>query len=104
MKNDLQGLAELDRTIHEPARLMIVSLLYLVREADFLYLLRETGLSKGNLSSHLTRLEQAGYLKISKTYRGKIPLTLCSLTPAGRAAFQLYRRRLRAAIGADRQG
>jgi DNA-binding MarR family transcriptional regulator len=100
VKNDLQKAADLDRVIHEPARLMLVSLLYLLREADFLYLLRQTGLSKGNLSSHLARLEEAGYLEIRKTYRGKVPLTLCSLTPAGRAAFQQYRKKLHAVMSA----
>jgi DNA-binding transcriptional ArsR family regulator len=81
----------LDRTIHEPARLQIVALLSGAKEADFLFLQRETGLTKGNLSSHLVKLEGAGYVEIKKTYRGKIPLTLARLTPEGRAAFQRYR-------------
>ncbi|WP_298404640.1 transcriptional regulator [uncultured Chloroflexus sp.] len=76
--------------IHEPARLMIVALLYTVDSADFLFLQRETGLSKGNLSVHLAKLEQAGYVRIEKTYRGKSPLTLCSLTETGKEAFQYY--------------
>jgi DNA-binding MarR family transcriptional regulator len=86
--------AGLDRLIHEPARLMIVSLLYAVEKADFLYLLNETGLTKGNLSAHLSRLEEAGYVNIEKTYRGKLPLTLISLTSTGREAFETYRRQL----------
>jgi DNA-binding MarR family transcriptional regulator len=90
-----RGLAELDRLIHEPARLMIVAILFVVKSADFLYLQRETGLTKGNLSSHLGKLEEAGYLNVEKTYRGKIPLTLCRLTEAGRIAYQEYRRRLK---------
>ena len=81
----------LDRTIHEPARLQIVALLSGAKEADFLFLQRETGLTKGNLSSHLVKLEGAGYVEIKKTYRGKIPLTLARLTPEGLAAFQRYR-------------
>ena len=56
---------------------------------------RTTELTKGNLSSHLTRLEQAGYAEIEKTFRGKIPLTVCRLTKAGRAAFERYRATLR---------
>ena len=84
-------MSELNRLIHEPARLTIVALLSSVKEADFLYLLRETGLTKGNLSTHLVRLEEAGYVEIEKTFRGKIPLTLARLSPAGRAAFQAYR-------------
>jgi DNA-binding MarR family transcriptional regulator len=84
-------LSEVDRLIHEPARLMIVAILSAVESADFLYLQRETGLTKGNLSSHIAKLEEAGYLTVEKTYRGKIPLTICHLTDAGRKAFETYR-------------
>ena len=94
---DLQPgeLAALDREIHEPARLAILATLNGVEEADFLFLLRATELTKGNLSSHLSRLEQAGYVEIEKTFRGKIPLTVCRLTKTGRTAFQRYRATLR---------
>ncbi|HPH96335.1 MAG TPA: transcriptional regulator [Anaerolineaceae bacterium] len=95
MSGTLSDLNDLDRLLHEPARLMIVTILYAAGQADFLYLLRETGLSKGNLSAHLTRLEQAGYLSIEKRFRGKVPQTLCSLTENGRAAFEAYRERLK---------
>lgn len=98
MKKNLQDLSNLDREIHEPARLMIVALLYAVKEADFLYLLRATGLTRGNLSSHLSRLEEGGYIQIEKTYRGKLPLTLCSLTQEGRTAFEEYRRTMRGIV------
>jgi DNA-binding MarR family transcriptional regulator len=91
-------IAEVDRLIHEPARLMIVMILYSVKEADFLYLLRETGLTKGNLSAHLAKLEEAGYIHIEKTYRIKIPLTLCSLTEPGRKAYVIYRDQLKRLI------
>jgi len=101
MSPRLRDLAELDRVIHEPARLSIVAVLYAVREADFLYLQRETGLTKGNLSSHLARLEEAGYLAMEKTYKGKLPLTLLTLTTQGRAAFERYRQTLRQALSAD---
>lgn len=94
------NLADVDRLIHEPARLMILSILFVVESADFLYLQNETGLSKGNLSSHLSKLEQAGYIAIEKTYRGKIPLTLCRITPEGNAAFSAYRRRWKTVIEA----
>jgi DNA-binding MarR family transcriptional regulator len=94
----LLELADLDRVIHEPARLMIAATLYLVKEADFLYLQRQTKLTKGNLSSHLAKLEEAGYLEIEKTYRGKIPLTLCSLTRKGRSSFQAYEAALKRAL------
>lgn len=92
---DLRGLTDVDRLIHEPARLMIVTILSAVERADFLFLLHETGLTKGNLSAHLAKLEDAGYVMIEKTYRGKIPQTLCSLTNTGRAAFEQYRRQLK---------
>jgi DNA-binding transcriptional ArsR family regulator len=98
MNEDLRKLGELDRTIHEPARLMIVSLLSGVDETDFLFLQRETGLTKGNLSSHLAKLEDAGYVEIEKTYLGKKPLTLCRLTTIGLDAYRRYRESLRKAL------
>ena len=85
---------DVDRVIHEPARLLLVALLAGVKEADFLYLLRESGLTKGNLSSHLAKLEEARYVEVEKTYRGKVPLTILRLTRAGRAAFTDYRKRM----------
>ena len=85
-----QETAHLDRLIHEPARLAILAVLYGVKEADFLYLLRMTGLSKGNLSAHLSKLEEAGYVEIEKRFLGKKPNTLCRLTPAGRKAFEQH--------------
>ena len=97
--NDLRHIAEVDRVIHEPARLLIVALLSAVREADFIFLQGQTGLTKGNLSSHLARLEQAGYLRINKGFRGKIPQTVCSLTTEGRAAFKTYRAQIRRPVG-----
>ena len=95
MSNPLRNLDDFNRLIHEPARLMIVTILYTVDKADFIYLLRETGMTRGNLSTHLTRLEEAGYIQIERTFRGKIPQTLCSLTDTGRRAFEAYRRWLK---------
>ncbi len=92
---DLRSLTEVDRVIHEPARLLIVTILFAVESADFTYLLRETGLTKGNLSAHLTRLESAGYVEIEKSFRGKVPQTVCRLTKAGRQAFETYRAQMR---------
>lgn len=88
----LPEVPNVDEVIHAPARLTIVSVLATVKEADFLYLLHATNLTKGNLSTHLGKLEQAGYVEIEKTYRGKLPLTLCRLTSAGRNAFEAYRK------------
>jgi DNA-binding MarR family transcriptional regulator len=92
--NDLRSVTGLDRLIHEPARLLIVAILSTVASADFLFLQRETGLTKGNLSAHLSKLEEAGYVKIAKTFKGKLPLTVCSLTPAGQKALAEYRRQM----------
>ena len=91
----LQSIFDVDRLIHEPARLIILSILYALDSADFLYLLSETGLGKGNLSSHLSRLEGAEYITIEKTYRGKTPLTICQLTEKGQTAFEAYREQLK---------
>jgi DNA-binding MarR family transcriptional regulator len=98
MNQQLRAIADLDRVIHEPGRMMIVALLAAVDECDFLYLLRETELNKGNLSSHLAKLEEAGYVQIEKTYRGKVPQTLLRLTRSGRIAFDAYRQALNAAL------
>jgi DNA-binding HxlR family transcriptional regulator len=91
-------IAEIDRVIHEPGRLMLVALLSAVEQADFLYLQHETEMNQGTLSSHLSRLEEAKYIEVVKTYRGKIPQTLLSLTADGRQAFQQYRRRMKEAL------
>ncbi|MBN2207403.1 MAG: transcriptional regulator [Candidatus Aminicenantes bacterium] len=91
MSDAAWSVGDFDRLIHEPARLVIVTILNAVAAADFLYLQRETGLTKGNLSAHLAKLEEAGYISIEKTYRGKIPLTVCRLSGNGRAAFRRYR-------------
>jgi len=85
---------ELDRLIHEPARLLIVTILSTVESADFLFLQRETGLTKGNLSAHLSKLEEAGYVKIEKTFKGKLPLTVCKLAGSGKKALTQYRQQL----------
>lgn len=82
---------DLDRLIHEPARLVLVSNLYVVDEADFVFLSRQTGLTAGNISSHITRLESAGYVTIDKAIVGKRPRTTYALTRAGRRAFERYR-------------
>ena len=92
-------MSDLDRLVHEPARLQIVALLSGVKQADFLFLQRETGLTKGNLSSHLATLEDAGYVAIEKTFRGKIPLTLTRLTPDGLRAFRNYKRAMQGILG-----
>jgi len=86
----LDGVLNVDRVIHEPARLVLLSILYAVESADFVYLLNETKLTKGNLSSHLQRLEKNGYIQMVKTYKGKVPLTICQITDEGSQAFEKY--------------
>ena len=73
----------IDRLIHEPARLAILTVLSSVKDADFVFLQRATGLTKGNLSSHLTKLEEAGLVEIQKRFVHKKPNTNAALTPTG---------------------
>jgi DNA-binding MarR family transcriptional regulator len=95
----MQPLADLDRVIHEPARLMIVAYLYVVESADFTFLMRQTGLTWGNLSSHMSKLEEAGYVEVDKSFVERKPRTMLRLTDAGRAAFREYRKRMEQVLG-----
>jgi DNA-binding MarR family transcriptional regulator len=92
---DLSGLADLDRMVHEPARLAVMALLYVVESVDFTFLMNQTGLTWGNLSAHLSKLEEAGYLVVEKTFKGKRPNTTLRLTPQGREAFLGYARKMK---------
>ena len=91
----VEPIGELDLVIHAPARLAIVTLLHVAGGADFVFLQKQTGLTRGNLSSHLSKLEEAGYIAVEKTFVERIPRTLMALTRAGRAAFSQYRRAMR---------
>lgn len=84
----------IDRLVHEPARLHILTVLSLVEGADFLFLMRQTGLTRGNLSSHLAKLEEAEYVEIRKEFVEKIPHTVVMLTATGRRALQAYRQQM----------
>ena len=90
----IQPLSDIDKLIHEPARLMIMSYLYVVESADFVFLRNQSGLTDGNLSSHLTKLESAGYVDIEKRFKGKKPQTMLKLSKKGREAFDLYRKKM----------
>ena len=81
----------LDRLIHEPARLVLVANLAVVDQADFVYLSGRTGFTAGNISSHMAKLEEAGYVNVKKSFVGKRPRTVYRLTAAGRRAFDHYR-------------
>ena len=81
---------DIDKLIHEPARLKILAQLYVVESADFVFIMRQTGLTQGNVSGHLNKLEVAEYVEIEKGFVGKRPRTMISLTVKGREAFTQY--------------
>lgn len=96
---EVQPLADIDPIIHAPARLRVMTYLYVVDSIDFVYLKRVTDLSWGNLSTHLTKLEEAGYVKISKTFQDKKPNTMIQLTEQGRQAFRAYKDEMQQVLG-----
>ncbi|MFC2028578.1 winged helix-turn-helix domain-containing protein [Chloroflexota bacterium] len=89
-RSNLSRVTELDRMVHEPARLAVMSLLYVIESAEFTFVMNQTGLTWGNLSAHMSKLEEAGYIAVEKGYKGKRPLTTLSLSPEGRKAFKDY--------------
>ena len=92
-KSDTKGLNQLlgiDKAIHEPARLMIIATLSVVASADFIFLMNQTGLTQGNLSFHLSRLEESGYVAIKKKFIGKRPQTMLSITDKGHRTLKKY--------------
>jgi DNA-binding MarR family transcriptional regulator len=91
---ELHPLADIDQVIHAPARLMVLTYLYVVESADYVFLMRLTGLTWGNLSTHLSKLEEAGYIAINKEFKGKKPHTTIGLTKQGRTAFKEYKKNL----------
>lgn len=92
---------QIDRVVHEPARLKILAYLSVVMSADFVFLLSRTGLTYGNLSSHMTKLEEAGYIEVDKQIKDKRPHTMLSLTKEGRAAFDDYRKNMLEILGSS---
>jgi DNA-binding MarR family transcriptional regulator len=93
--DNLTVLGDIDRLIHEPGRLMLMALLYVVTSADFTFLMNQSGLSWGNLSAHMSKLEEAGYIEVEKSFKGKRPNTMLRLTKQGREAFQSYRHKMK---------
>ena len=93
MPTPFEYLQSLNRLVHEPARLAILVALSACDKADFLFLLNITGLTKGNLSSHLSKLADAGLVEIEKTYDGKTPITYARLTLEGKEALKEYWKR-----------
>ena len=95
MKSNDKDSLFIDPLIHAPARFRILSNLYLVDSVDFLFLRNVTGLTKGNLSSHLAKLEKAAYVSINKEFVDKMPRTTISLSDSGRDAFNRYRKNMK---------
>ena len=85
-----ERILKLDPVIHAPVRLAVLSILATVENANFIFLRESTGATDGNLSTHLSKLEEAGYIKIHKTYQGKKPQTVYSVTEKGRDALLRY--------------
>jgi DNA-binding transcriptional ArsR family regulator len=94
IKQELQTLADIDRFIHEPSRLVILALLSAVESADFIYVMNQTGLTRGNLSVHMSKLKDAGYITVEKEFIDNIPRTLLGITDEGRKVFHDYRARM----------
>ncbi len=92
---DIRNTPSIDRLIHEPARYTIMAYLYVVDSADFVFLVKQTELTWGNLSAHVGKLEAASYVEIKKEFLGKKPHTVASLTQKGRLAFEAYRREMK---------
>ena len=96
---DAANSPQLDRVVHEPARLKILAYLSLVKSADFVFLLSRTELTYGNLSSHMSKLEEAGYIEVEKEIKNKRPHTMLSITDSGRTAFESYRQNMLELLG-----
>jgi DNA-binding MarR family transcriptional regulator len=90
----ISALLDIDPIVHAPARLSVLTYLYVVEGSDFVFLKNMTGLTWGNLSTHLSKLEEAGYVTIEKRFKGKKPHTMIRLTDQGRAAFQAYKEQM----------
>ena len=95
LPNDDTDIQDIDRLIHEPSRLIIMASLYVVQSADFLFLQNQTGMTPGNLSAHLSKLEDAGYVEVTKEFLDRKPHTALALTKRGRTAFKDYRKKVK---------
>jgi DNA-binding MarR family transcriptional regulator len=95
---DLKPIEEIDPAIHAPSRLMILAYLAAIESADFTFLLKQTRLTRGNLATHISRLEEAGYVEVKKEFVDRIPRTLYKLTDSGKQAIQQYRDNMRSVI------
>ncbi len=99
ISNNLTELMDIDKDIHEPARLLILSYLFVLESADFIFLRGQTGLTWGNLSSHITKLEEKQYVQVKKEFVRKKPHTMVTLTDKGKEAFLNYRAKMKEILG-----
>lgn len=99
MSNSDTNIQDVNRLIHEPNRLMIMAQLYIVESADFLFLQNQIGLTPGNLSAHLNKLESSGYVEVTKEFIDRKPHTVLALTKKGREAFKEYLKKVKNFVG-----
>jgi DNA-binding MarR family transcriptional regulator len=98
MRPDVESYLTLDRLVHEPARLVILTVLAEAEEAEFRFLEKVCGLTKGNLNGHISKLKEAGYVEARKFFRGEFPVTSLKITRSGRSALKKYRKQLNEAL------
>lgn len=91
----LLSAVDIDKTVHEPARLMILSILYVIDSADFVFLHKQSGLTRGNFSTHMSRLDEEKYVEVKKEFVDKKPTTIYSITAAGRTVLETYREQMK---------
>ncbi len=98
-ETDRHPLADIDRVIHSPARLMVMTYLYVTDSVDYVYLTHLTGLTWGNLATHVSKLEEEGYVEVEKTFVDKKPYSVIKLTQKGREAFKNYKDQMQSVFG-----
>lgn len=91
---------DIDKLVHEPARLMLLSILYKIDSADFVFLYKQMGLTRGNFSTHMSKLEEAHYIDVKKEFVDRKPMTVLSITDEGRAALEKYRSQMKKILAA----
>lgn len=91
---------DIDKLVHEPARLMLLSILYNIDSADFVFLQKQMGLTRGNFSTHMSKLEEAHYINVKKAFVERKPMTVLSITDEGRAALEKYRSQMKKILAA----
>lgn len=87
--------ADIDKTVHEPARLLILSMLYVIDSADFVFLHNQSGLTRGNFSTHISKLEEQGLIDVTKEFVNRKPTTIYKITASGQKALETYRNQMK---------